>query len=323
MGRRGTYHNRFIWLIICLLLLLTGILKLNHRPKDEKLFVHVNNQRVCPLKLRFSNLSLTVTALASFPGSGNSWLRHRLQQATGIYTGSVDDEKFMIDNGYLGEGITGGSVLVVKTHHRYDDQRGIDGHYKKAILLLRNPYDAILSWFQLALTDNHTATVSPQKFCSAWPKNISNLIRIWIRFVESWLKFPGPLHLVFYDGLKTNPVETLRDLLLFLDQPTSTLKCGLINDEGVAHRKLQVPVDGLYSKNIISKLNSHIYDVYLAIKDLNVKNKALVFSWVKYYKGYVTPWYQSHCEVLNITSNERRNSAEDKITYINDVVFKY
>lgn len=34
-------------------------------------------------------------ALASFPGSGNTWLRYLLQQATGILTGSVyDDQNF-------------------------------------------------------------------------------------------------------------------------------------------------------------------------------------------------------------------------------------
>ena len=31
-------------------------------------------------------------ALASFPGSGNTWLRYLLQQATGILTGSVYDD---------------------------------------------------------------------------------------------------------------------------------------------------------------------------------------------------------------------------------------
>ena len=37
---------------------------------------------VCP-ELHFSRRGLPVTVLASFPGSGNTWLRHLLQQATG------------------------------------------------------------------------------------------------------------------------------------------------------------------------------------------------------------------------------------------------
>ena len=36
----------------------------------------------CP-DLHFSRKTLPVTALASFPGSGNTWLRHLIQQSTG------------------------------------------------------------------------------------------------------------------------------------------------------------------------------------------------------------------------------------------------
>ncbi|XP_077866233.1 uncharacterized protein LOC144353830 [Saccoglossus kowalevskii] len=39
--------------------------------------------------LRFSEKKLPIVALASPPGAGNTWVRHLLQQATGIYTGSV------------------------------------------------------------------------------------------------------------------------------------------------------------------------------------------------------------------------------------------
>ena len=37
----------------------------------------------------FLNHKSPVTALVSFPGSGNTWLRYLLEQATGIYTGSI------------------------------------------------------------------------------------------------------------------------------------------------------------------------------------------------------------------------------------------
>ena len=41
-----------------------------------------NHQKDCQ-RLRFSSKKLPVTALASFPGSGNTWVRHLIQQATG------------------------------------------------------------------------------------------------------------------------------------------------------------------------------------------------------------------------------------------------
>ena len=57
------------------------------------------------------------TALASKPGSGNTWVRHLLQLATGIQTGSIFHEQRLKRNGFPGEGINDGSVLVIKTHN--------------------------------------------------------------------------------------------------------------------------------------------------------------------------------------------------------------
>ena len=41
-------------------------------------------------------------ALASFPGSGNTWLRYLLQQATGILTGSVYDDMELMNGLFPG-----------------------------------------------------------------------------------------------------------------------------------------------------------------------------------------------------------------------------
>lgn len=55
-------------------------------------------------------------ALASFPGSGNTWLRYLLQQSTGILTGSVYKDYGLMKSGFPAESISNSSVLVVKTH---------------------------------------------------------------------------------------------------------------------------------------------------------------------------------------------------------------
>ena len=44
----------------------------------------------------------SVVALASFPGSGNTWLRYLLQQATGIITGSIYKDHALLRNGFPG-----------------------------------------------------------------------------------------------------------------------------------------------------------------------------------------------------------------------------
>ena len=118
-----------------------------------------------------------MVALVSFQGSGNTWVRHFLEQATGVYTGSIYcDPGLKIT--YPGEYVVSGNVLVVKTHHADttklppDIQQALSKQeYDKAIILVRNPYNALLSegnrrWagmMQPSL-DQHVGVASEQAF---------------------------------------------------------------------------------------------------------------------------------------------------------------
>lgn len=84
-----------------------------------------------------------VVALVSYPGSGNTWLRYLLQQVTGVVTGSIYMDYGLRVHGFPAENVTDGSVLVVKTHAVPMDS----DKFKSAILLIRNPRDAILFVF--------------------------------------------------------------------------------------------------------------------------------------------------------------------------------
>jgi hypothetical protein len=90
------------------------------------------------------NVEKHIAALASFPGSGNTWLRYLLQQATGILTGSVYKDYGLLKSGFPAESISNLSVLLVKTH-----EWGSHGweRFGKAILLVRDPAKAILAEF--------------------------------------------------------------------------------------------------------------------------------------------------------------------------------
>jgi hypothetical protein len=111
-------------------------------------------------------------ALASFPGSGNTWLRYLLQLSTGkgnneciviqlasivgcgstfflnslqgVFTGSVYKDFALLRNGFPGESVSNGQVLVVKTHESGPPARA---QFDKAILLIRKPSEAILAEF--------------------------------------------------------------------------------------------------------------------------------------------------------------------------------
>ncbi|XP_013145776.1 PREDICTED: WSCD family member GA21586-like [Papilio polytes] len=117
-------------------------------------------------------------ALASYPGSGNTWLRYLLQQATGIVTGSVSLDYSLRKRGFPAENISDGSVLVVKTH-KYPPK-----HLRKfesAVLLIRNPRDAILAEFNRIIS-GHTGLAPKSAFEMKVraPKRISTQRGSWL-----------------------------------------------------------------------------------------------------------------------------------------------
>ena len=66
----------------------------------------------------FINQTLRLpVALASYQGSGNTWVRGLLERATGICTGSVFCDRSLRTHGFIGENIRSGAALVTKTHY--------------------------------------------------------------------------------------------------------------------------------------------------------------------------------------------------------------
>lgn len=99
-------------------------------------------------------------ALAGYPLSGHTLARQLLQKATGLCTGGIKCDVTLRHNGFPGESIVSGTVLVVSTTQSEPRWTGVE--YKKslsslvqskikesvasfssAIYLIRNPLDAI------------------------------------------------------------------------------------------------------------------------------------------------------------------------------------
>ena len=61
---------------------------------------------------------VSVVGLASYPSSGNTWLRYLLEGVTGHYSGSMYNDISLRKKGLYGEGVPhdGGLVVSVKTH---------------------------------------------------------------------------------------------------------------------------------------------------------------------------------------------------------------
>jgi hypothetical protein len=102
--------------------------------------------------------------LVSYPRSGNSFLRLLLEERTGIITGSDSRTNrtlsaALLRCGFKGEGIVDSSVWIIKSH--YPERMGyIKFTTKRVILLVRNPFDALESYFHMGLTNTHNKSLS-------------------------------------------------------------------------------------------------------------------------------------------------------------------
>ena len=79
----------------------------------------------------------------------------------GLLTGSVYNDADLQLNGFSGEGVTDGSVIVVKTHEWGPRARS---DFSRAILLVRDPLDCILSEFNRQAGGGHTGHAGLDSF---------------------------------------------------------------------------------------------------------------------------------------------------------------
>jgi hypothetical protein len=94
-------------------------------------------------------------SLASYPGSGNTWVRGLLQKVTGLCTGAIYCDGELRQNGFPGENIRNG-VTLVKTHQsdpkwewiEYSNKKMTASAYSGGVFILRNPFHAIVAEFQ-------------------------------------------------------------------------------------------------------------------------------------------------------------------------------
>ncbi|XP_022231098.2 WSCD family member GA21586 isoform X2 [Drosophila obscura] len=184
--------------------------------------------------------SPTLTALASFPGSGNTWLRYLLQQATGVLTGSIYKDYGLLKTGFPAENVCNSSVLLVKTHEWGGKAWA---PFAKAILLVRDPEKAIIAEFNRQ-SGGHIGFASPDRYKRTkgkyWQQFVSNKLKGWELMNLSWARnFTGSIKVVFYDDLVHHTERELRAILDFLQFPIdeTLLRCAILRKEGIFRRK--------------------------------------------------------------------------------------
>lgn len=168
----------------------------------------------------------TRTFLASYPCSGNTWMRVLIEQLTGIYTGSMYTDKDLKRIGFEGEGNKDPSqVVMVKTHEPV-----IAAKYpvaSKAVVILRQPLEAVVSWVtfriakkELKLPMPHAAEIDYETLRARFDSLRDEYLVKWNHFTRYWLglsdeqSFNGTKLIIQYEELAANPHDVLQNVVL-------------------------------------------------------------------------------------------------------------
>lgn len=203
--------------------------------------------------------------LYTFPGSGNTWGRLLIEHATGIYSGSVYNDRSLLE-ALPGEFSCDWRVSVVKVHphthpfgplrdgtfHSDDNKckRGNIQKFRRAVLLIRNPFDAIWSEFQRRVTQSHVEGILKHTFqWSRWQANAAQLSHefntMWEEHYAGIEKaYPSKDYIyIRYEDLKNKStrIDTLQKIVTFLhlSTPRLQLECAFVSAESKkAHRAI-------------------------------------------------------------------------------------
>ena len=231
--------------------------------------------------LQYQNPLGPLTALASLPGSGNTWVRHLLQMATGRLTGSVngeDDGK--IHEGFPGSNVHNGSVIVIKDHfmRTLPTTKKISS-YDRIILITRNPifqWIAFLNRLKGGIREiGPLNELSDHEILNYFDKDLARDLRIFVPFWRDWHEFfidnykRDQICITSYalmsDDLKDGPdlIKSLPPCVHFLGYQINDplAQCLRKNQEGRHHRKKRpIEEDAKHILSLIPQAERKRYD---------------------------------------------------------------
>lgn len=134
--------------------------------------------------------------LATYPRSGNHWMRYLIEDATHIATGSVYPdgdpphlpdpfpwEAFSTDGGYRGDCRfpRPNEPIIVKTHYPALGRKAFDNRSAvKVIRIVRHPVDSFYSWYVFK-------NKGEEEIQKTIPReNLELMVRKWKRFQDYW-----------------------------------------------------------------------------------------------------------------------------------------
>lgn len=168
--------------------------------------------------LMFSPCPRAVAVLASYPRSGNSLMRTLYERTTLRVSGS-DMRGGLQKHDLVGEAATRTNcVQFVKTH--YPERMGAPPfRVDRAVLLVRNPYDAMESYFNLMTTNTHTSSLSEEarkKHEKIFADMAKKEVLVWRDFHEYWLNQKIPILVIRYEDLIRYTDQVMTKVIKFV-----------------------------------------------------------------------------------------------------------
>lgn len=226
------------------------------------------NTTQCPRShLREVDASYPKTWLLSNPGSGNTWVRHLLQQLTGCPTGSIYRDGDLKQNGFPYEGATKG-VVAIKAHTLYTLQKGRRRDVQleegdRAIILIRNPYPTFMAEYKRSILHlKHTGDGYIDNRSLSWNQFVETFTEKWSLAIRSFLKLKCDKLVVFYEDLESDLQRELVRMANFIKTPTLNefaFCCTFNQREGYYRR----PPSKQSGKTVFTKSNRQVIDSML------------------------------------------------------------
>lgn len=167
---------------------------------------------------------------------------------------------------------------MIKTHRPPTNPK-YNEKYDKAVLLIRNPFDAFQSEFNRQKSQpnhRHTGFADTEVYKHEWKSFVEIKQKFgenWYAFHKSWIehyKESRNIHIIFYEDLVKDTESELKKLLGFLavDFTKKELKCTIENKEGLYHRpKKQSHVNGWFNNDMRLKICSFKKRVIKSLKN--------------------------------------------------------
>ena len=114
------------------------------------------------------------------------------------------------------------------------------------VLLVRNPFQAVISFWSWEKTNTHSTPASKKSFCSVEFREFvyKSVIR-WVELMEDWMTWSDNLHIIFFEDLVKSPIEKILSICHHLKLQTSDERSNCLRSHlrGKFHRKKTMDVN--------------------------------------------------------------------------------